>query len=277
VPNMSMEGTIVAKGPRGESAELGTAFLAEDTNNPNVQRTLQAVRSGRLRNTSYANATYYAYGGDMSRAFVYLIQNLRHKAGLPQASYNFSSVTPMLASPQERCVHLNGTADMGDGKGSRELNGVYCTTPPTPTAGVWMSIAYTTMAPVQVAAEERATLGAILQSFNVNMGVVRSQSAKIAGPAIDQIHLIGKAAAQQAAAAHERNDIQNSSVYKRWDDNDKRSQEFENYQLGFSVVSDVGNNAHGTFWNEDADELVQGNPDKYEYVSAPNYWKGIDY
>jgi hypothetical protein len=58
---------------------------------------------------------------------------------------------------------------------------------------------------------------------------------------------------------------------------DKRSQEFENYQLGYTVISDSQNNAHGTFWNEDADALVKANPDRFEYVNAPNYWKGIDY
>jgi hypothetical protein len=276
VPSMSMMGTVVASGPRGESAELGSTFLASDTNNPNVQRTIQVVRNGGLRNTSYAKATYYPYGGDMAKTFVYLMQDVRRRAGLPQASYHFSSVSAFPASPQQHCVRLAGTAELGDGKGSRELNGVFCTTPPN-RAGSWMSTAYTTMAPVQVAAEERATLGAVLQSFNIDANVVRGQTAQIAGPAIAQIHAIGKMAANQAAAAHERNDIQNSSVYQHWDSMDKRSQEFENYQLGFSVVSDVGNNVHGTFWNEDAAALVEGNPDKYEYVSAPNYWKGVDY
>ncbi len=276
VPNMSSMGTIVASGPNGESAELDVTFLAYDTNNRMVQQTMQQLRNGRLGNTAYARATYYPYGGDLSKTFVYMIQNVRHKAGLPQASYNFSSVTPVPGAAQERCVHMTGTANMGDGKGSKELNGIYCASPPG-RAGGWLSMAYTTMAPVQVAAAERATLGAILQSFNVNMSVVNAQSARISGPAIEHIHAIGKAAANQAAAAHERNDIQNSSVYQRWDDNDKRSQEFENYQLGYSVISDTGNNVHGTLWNEDAAALVQNNPDKYEYVSAPNYWKGIDY
>ena len=276
-PKMSMEGTIVAGGPGGEFAELGTAFLASDTNNPRVQQTMQAVRMGRLRNTVYASATYYPYGGEMSRTFVDLMQDLRRRAGLPRASYKFSSVTSAPGSPQERCAHMTGTVDFGDGKGLRELNAVYCTTPPTPAAGAWLSLAYTTTVPLSIAARERATLGAILASFNVNVNVVDEQKARISAPAIAQIHAIGQAAAAQAAAAHQRNDIQNSSVYKRWDDMDKRSQEFEDYQLGYTVISDTGNNAHGTFWNQDADALVKSNPDRFEYVNAPDYWKGIDY
>jgi hypothetical protein len=276
VPNMSAMGTIVANGPNGESAEMGITFLASDTNNPFVQQTVRQLRAGQLRNTAYANATYYPYGQDLAKTFVYMIQTVRHKAGLPAATYNFASVTPVPGSGQERCVHLAGTGDMGDGKGPRELNGVYCTTPPNRTGG-WLSLAYTTMAPLQVAAKERAILGAILQSFSVNQSVVAAQTRQIAAPAIAQIHAIGQAAANQAAAAHERNDIQNSSVYQHWDSMDKRSQEFENYQLGYSVISTTDHTAHGTFWNEDADALVKNHPDQFEYVSAPNYWKGIDY
>jgi len=276
VPGMSMMGTIVASGPSGESAEMGTTFLAGDTNNPRVQQLMRTLQNGGLRNTMYASAIYYPYGGDPAKTFVYMIQSLRRKAGLPQATYNFTSVTQAPSTSQERCARMLGTADLNDGKGLRELTAVYCTLPPGP-AGSWMSMAYTTMAPVAVAAKERATLGAILESFSVNQAVIQEQARRIAAPAIEQIHAIGRAAAQQAQSAHEREDIHNSSVYQHWDSMDKRSQEFENYQLGMSVVSDTGNNAHGTFWNEDAEALVKSNPDKFEYVSAPDYWKGIDY
>jgi hypothetical protein len=276
VPNMSLMGSIVAVGPQGESAEMGTTFLAGDTNNPQIQRVLQTLRNGGLRNTMYATATYYPYGGDLEKAFVYMMQNLRKKANLPQATYNFTSVTPVAGTTQQRCIHMTGTGDMNDGKGPRELNAVYCAYPPG-RSGTWVSEAFTTMAPVQVAASERATLGAIMQSFNVNQAVVAQQANRIAAPAIAQIHAIGKAAADQAAAAHRAEDIHNSSVYQHWDNMDKRSQEFENYQLGYTVIADTGNNAHGTFWNEDADALVKSNPDRFEYVNAPNYWKGIDY
>ena len=58
---------------------------------------------------------------------------------------------------------------------------------------------------------------------------------------------------------------------------DRRSKEFSNYQLGYSVVQDNTLNAHGTFWNADADELVRRDPQRSEYVNAPNFWQGIDY
>jgi hypothetical protein len=58
---------------------------------------------------------------------------------------------------------------------------------------------------------------------------------------------------------------------------DRRSKESSNYQLGYSSVQDNYNNTHGTFWNDDADALVRYDPRRFEYVNAPNFWKGIDY
>jgi len=276
VQRMSMMGSVVAQGPNGESAEMGITFLAADPSNPTVQRTMQTVQNGGLRNTAYATATYLPYNSDMAKSFVYQIQKVRQKAGLQPADYEFSSVTSAGQSAQERCAHLEGTVDFQDGKGKREMSTLYCTYAPN-RFGNWASNAYMTTIPMLYAARERATMGAILSSFQVNMAVVNRQANQIAQPEIDRIHAIGRAAAEQARQAHQMEDIHNSSVYKHWDDMDKRSQEFENYQLGYAVISTTDHNAHGTFDADEAAALVQQNPDKYEYVSAPNYWKGIDY
>jgi hypothetical protein len=275
-PRMSMMGSLVAQGPNGESAEMGITFLAGDTNNPRVQQLMRTIQSGGLRNTSYANATYYPYGANQTKTFVDLIQQVRRKAGLQPAEYNITAATPVPGNGQQRCTHLTGSVDFRDNKGPREMNTLYCVNPPGP-AGNWMSFAYMTTVPQQLAASERATLGAIMQSFQVNQAVVQRQAGQIAAPAIAQIHAIGKMVDQRVAATHQAEDIHNSSVYQHWDSMDKRSQEFENYQLGYAVVSDTQGNAHGTLWADDAAALVQSNPDRFEYVSAPNYWKGIDY
>ena len=275
-PNISAMGSIAASGPEGDTVELGIAFLAMDTNNRQTQQTLQTLRQGGLRNTSYASAIYVPWGGDLARTFQYMVQDARKKANLPPAIYKFTTVTPAQSNSQTRCVHMVGTADLADNKGPREFNGLFCEDVPN-QGGSFLSMSYTTMAPMQVAAKERATLGAILASFQVNQQVVDQQAARIAAPAIEQIHAIGRAAAEQARASHEAFEIHNSSVYARWDSQDKRSQEFENYQLGYSVIATTDNQYHGTFWDEDAEALVKSHPDKFEYVNAPNYWKGIDY
>jgi hypothetical protein len=166
--------------------------------------------------------------------------------------------------------------DFKDGKGTRELVVLYYDDPPW-AKGCWWCSLYATTAPLAVAGQERAALAAVLQSFRVDQTVINQEGAKLAQPEIDRIHAIGAAAKAQADATHERNDIQNSSVYQHWVDIDQRSKSFSDYQLGYSVVQDNSAHTHGTFWNEDADALVAQDPQRYEYVTAPNYWKGVDY
>jgi hypothetical protein len=160
---------------------------------------------------------------------------------------------------------------------STEFEEIFCISAPTPAAGIFMVTITGTYVPAELAARERPTMGAMLASFSVDTALVQRQASRYAAPAIEAIHAIGRRAAAQAAAAHARNDAWNSSVYKRWDNLDKRSQEFSNYLLGYSVIRDVNNNYHGTFWNDDAAQLVQSNPNRFEYVNAPGFWKGVDY
>jgi hypothetical protein len=39
----------------------------------------------------------------------------------------------------------------------------------------------------------------------------------------------------------------------------------------------TGTIGHGTVWNSTADALVKADPNRYEIVNAPNFWKGWDY
>lgn len=275
-PKMSGMGTIVAVGPNKESAEMGITFLASDTNNPAVQRTMAALRMGRLQGTAYATATYYPYGGNLERTYIDMLQNVRKKAGLNQATYNFTQVSQVQQEGMAHCINMVGTVDFNDQTGLRDTYVVYCVTPPA-TYGSWLSVAYMTSLPKSVADKERSTMAAILQSFQQNMQVINAQARAIAAPAIKQIKAIGEAADAQARAAHERNDIQNSSVYAHWDDIDRRSKSFSDLQLGYSVVLDKDQNAHGTLWNSDADYLVKKYPERFDYVDRPDYWKGVDY
>jgi hypothetical protein len=276
VPSGSAMGTIQAIGPNGENVSLDLTLGATDPNNPAAQRTRQIVASGGLRNTVYANAFYYPYGADPGRTFVDLVHHMEQKAGMQPADFRITSETPAQLMPNARCFHLEGTADFHEGKGTRELNDIYCIGPEG-RAGGWGSYVFGYTAPQAVAEKERATLGAIVQSFRMNQRVVNQQAAAIAGPSIANSMRIGQMVNARVQATHQAEDIHNSSVYQHWDSNDRRSTEFANYQLGYAVVADTGNNAHGTLWADDAAALVKSNPNQFEYVSAPNYWKGIDY
>jgi hypothetical protein len=205
-----------------------------------------------------------------------MVHHLEQKAGMQPADFRITSESPAQLMPNARCFHIEGTADFHNGKGTNELNDIYCIGPEG-RAGGWGSYIFGYTAPQAVAEKERATLGAIVQSFHMNQRVVNQQAAAIAGPSIVQSMRIGQIVNARVQAAHQAEAIQNSSVYQHWDSMDKRSQDFENYQLGYAVVADTGNNAHGTLWADDAAALVKSNPNQFEYVSAPNYWKGIDY
>jgi exonuclease VII large subunit len=187
------------------------------------------------------------------------------------------SATAVQAPPGERCAHIQGTLTPQDARKVAETDLVFCVTAPTPAAGAFMAIINATEVPVALAPKERATMGAVLASFSVDTAALQRMAHAYAAPAIDAIHAVGRAAAAQAAAAQERNDIQNSSVYQHWDSIDRRSKDFSDYLLGYTVVQDNAVNGHATLWNEDADALVRTNPQRFEYVTAPNFWKGIDY
>ena len=268
-------GTILATGPAGEAVTLGYPFLAMNSNDPRVQKTMQFAQ-GAGRNTSYARTLYYPYGGDLGKTLVDLNAMKRKMMGLSVPSIQIANEERVPSPPSERCAHLTGKVDAGDGKGPMEMNSVFCQGPLSPM-GQFMNIAFHMAVPMALADKERPTMGAILASYTVNQQVVNAQASAIAAPAIARIHAIGQAAAQQAASAHAAQDAHNRSVEERWDSLDKQHQAFSNYLLDQTVILDTQNNGHGTLWNQTADLLVKSDPNRFEYVNTPNYWKGIDY
>jgi len=268
-------GTIIASGPGGEAVTLGYAMLAMNSNDPRVQQTMKFAQ-GAGRNTSYARALYYPYGGDLAKAMVDLNAMSRRMQGLSVPNIQIADEERVPSPASERCAHLTGNIDVGDGKGPLEMNSVFCQGPLS-QMGQYMNMVFHTAVPVALADKERATMGAILASFTVNQQVVNAQASAIAAPAIAQIHAIGQAAAHQASSAHAAQDAHNRSVEERWDSLDKQHQAFSNYLLDQTVILDNQNNAHGTLWNQTADLLVKSDPNRFEYVNTPNYWKGIDY
>jgi hypothetical protein len=72
-------------------------------------------------------------------------------------------------------------------------------------------------------------------------------------------------------------DAHNRSVEARWDAQDKSNQAFSNYLLDQTVIQDNLKGTHSTEWNQTADALVKSDPQRYQYVDTPNFWKGVDY
>jgi len=269
-------GTISATGPNGEAVNLDSPFLAWDTRNPHVQQTMRLLQQGGLRNSSYAKALYYPYGGDLGKMLVELNRMKRQTAGLPVPNIQISSETPLPGAGPQHCARVAGQIEPADGKGPSEMVAVYCVGPVSPM-GQYGSQVYVTAVPIALADKERATMGAILASFTLDMNVVNAEAGALAKPAIDAIHEIGRRAAAQADAAHAANDAHNTAVEKHWDSIDRQGQGFSNYLLDQTVIQDNTTGTHRTLWNKAADDMVAHDPQRYQYVDVPNYWKGVDY
>jgi len=100
--------------------------------------------------------------------------------------------------------------------------------------------------------------------------------------AVANINAIGQRAAIRNDAVQAANDAQHAGYWAQQDSNARNGQAFSNYLLDQTVIQDnnmYGNGTigHGTVWNSTADALVKANPNRYEIVNAPNFWKGWDY
>lgn len=263
-------GTILAQGPRGETLALGFPYLAHNSNDPRTQQMRNFAASPAGRNTAYARAMYVPYGADLGRTFMDL-NSQAHRLGNP-------AVVPVQVQREQptssgfaRCAILTGIGEQG-----LQFEGTFCQGQPDASGG-FMNLANLAFVPTQFAAQERATLRAMLGSFQVNQAVVNSQASALAAPTIAAIHQIGRDVDARIRESDRQMAERRASFDAHNDAMDRSSQGFSNYMLDKSVVLDNQNNAHGTFWNNEAEALVKSNPNRFEYVETPGYWKGIDY
>ena len=268
-------GTILAQGPHKEQVALGFPLLAMNINDPAAQSAMR-YGQGAGRNTLYGQMLYYPYGGDLAKTYVDLLNMFRRQHGLGPAQIQVNRQTPIPAKG-ERCALLNGTVNTPeDDAGTREMTTIFCSAPPV-YGGSFLNGAAQTAVPIALAEKERGVMGAILASYQPNMGVVQGQANAIAAPTIAAIHEIGKQSEIMARSADDTRISMRQSYEHTQDVQDRAMQAYSNTFRENSVVLDKWNNAHGTLDNGGAEALVQSDPSRFEYVNAPNYWKGIDY
>jgi hypothetical protein len=270
-------GSIFAQGPNGEVALVGFTVGATDLNNPGGRRTYELVKRGGLRGTAYANAIYYPLTPDLGKDFADLMTMNLQKRNQQPGSFQIASAKPAQGPQGYHCARIDGQYEGKDTKGPEEMHVIFCIGPEGPASGGFLAIADYTLVPMALAAKERATLAAVLGSIQVDQAAVQRQAGNLAAPEIGRIHDIGKIVDQRVAAAHQAQEIQKSAVYQHWDDIDRRSKAFSDYTLGYTVLRDQDNNYHGTFWNDDANRLMQQFPGAFEVVTTPELMKGVDY
>lgn len=282
-------GSIQVKGPQNEILYMNATFSASDPRDPGVRQGVMLQRQyGR---GAPDNRVYLPYGVNLPQAFVTLFHDAQRRNNVSPSAIQLGNTSQIPGKP---CASLEGTMSGGPLRGPYRFFGAFCEEPPE--SGIWLSSLFIALLPESVAAQERATAQAVLDSFQVNMQVVNAQASAYAAPAIEAIHQVGREATARYNATQAANDAQhagywaqqnaNAAQHSEWnagqDNNARNGQGFSNYILDQTVVQDnnmYGNGTvgHGTVWNSTADALIKADPNRFESVDTPNYWKGTDY
>jgi hypothetical protein len=279
-------GTISISGPHGEIIDLNIAPNGLDAAN----RFVQQEERNPASSGSLAKSIIYPYNVDLTKAFPDLFQFWRRIQGAGPANLQLSSVASIPASQGERCVQAKGHV-IPDGKNTYEINTVLCTTPPAPT-GLYGIAIFHTATPVAYADQERATVSAIMASFQLNKSLINQRVAAATGPVIAEMNKQVEAQAHQYIAYLDQigttttnriraGEVANGEQQASWEAgeaaNSQNVQGFTNYLLDQSVVQNNITGVQGTLWNNAANALVQSNPNKYSYVPNSNINLGSQY
>jgi hypothetical protein len=281
VDQRSGGGMIIVTGPNNEIVGLNLTRTAIDTNNRQNQMALR-------RGFKMKGVIYFPYSTNLSQNFTNIFQLWREAGGQPPAQFKIDSIDNMPAPQGNHCVHAKGQMNP-DGKGMRALNTLMCITEASPQNGFYTVMMNHSLTPLDRVDADHNTIVAIVGSLQFNQQVLKAQAddatraAEIqTQTAINNIHQIGAQATARYNATQAANEQQHASYWAQQDENARRSTTFENYQLDQTVIQDNnmynnGTIGHGTVWNSTADALIKADPDRFEVVNQPNYWKGIDY
>ncbi len=286
VPSQSGMGMATVNGPNGELLGLNYGFNAQDTNSPVVQ-------NGLRMGIKFQHTVYYPANADLTKSFEAIFQALRAAAGQGPAPIKVDNV--QASSSQGQCVTATGQLNP-DGQGMRQMQMLLCRSTPNQN-GAYEFILTKCLLPLNATDQQRATADAIMATFKPDMqraqAIANAQSAPIIAQMqqtyqahqqalmsftqqqIANIHQIGAQATARYNAAQASNSAEQSNWEAGENAEDRNAQGFSNYLLDQSVVSN--GTGHATMWNTTANALVQSNPNKYEIVDTPNYWKGVDY
>ena len=267
----SSGGTVGVIGPQGQTAYFNLTRQAIDPGDPQIR---SLARSGIRPQTngkivSSVNVSPVKSFSDRLQQFYRL-----NGVHLNAANCQIDNVEQVPTPRNQTCVHATGHLDL-DGKGMKEMEMLM--TANTYSGGNYLIGIFMTLCPKAIADRERATMKAVFGTYQMNQGVVSQQAYAYAKPAIDRIHAIGAAAKARSDETNTANESQHQAWNAQQESQARTNAGFHNYLLDQTVIQDNNHNAHGTVWNSTADALVRHNPDRFELVQAPNFWKGIDY
>jgi len=296
VDPQSAGGSSIVHGPRGERLALNMYYLAQDPRSPAFRQQQQmGIRP-------LQHLVVYPSNVDLVKAFPDILQRIRASNGLGPTPLQIDHAEQVSASQSQRGVNATGKVNP-DGRGMVEMNALLCATAPD-QYGDFSFILSQFWLPLGSTDPQRATATAVMASYNVNMQLVQARANAQAAPVIASMKQRWQAQEQALVGANQRavgniqqiganatarmnrveaaNDAQHAGYWAQQDSNARNGQAFSNYLLDQTVIQDnnmYGNGTigHGTVWNSTADALVKANPNRYEIVHTPNFWKGVDY
>jgi hypothetical protein len=245
---------------------------------------------------------YYPSNVDLARSVPDIWQRHGATTGLGPAQLQVDHAEPVQAPQGQTCVNATGQTNPV-GQGMVEFNAMLCRTA-LGQYGDYAFILSQFQIPLGSSDQDRATAAAIMGSYQVNMQLVQARANAQAAPviaamkqnwqaqqqslisasqqAVANIHQIGATATARMNATESANQQQRAGFDQQENNISRQGQGFSNYLLDQSVVQNnnmYGNGTvgHATVWNSQADAMVKSNPNRYEIVNTPNYWKGTDF
>jgi hypothetical protein len=258
-------GQVSVAGPQGEMIALGLIVAPIRDSSVAQNQRLPPARGAGPVITCPAS-------GDLFRAYVCVVNQMRQARNLPPASFELGNTRP-LPNPRGRpAVEATYEVDLHDGKGPRDGSAriMALLTPGLPT---WAMAMQSSSVPKPLAAAEAGTVKAIIESYRQDPKVIDRESKK----QIDEIHAIGERSRLQAQAADQRRVASASAFSAHMDDVDHQSKALQNYTLDQTQIQDNERNGRATVSNGLADALVHADPDRYEVVPTANFLRGVDY
>lgn len=286
-------GTIGIKGTHQEFVVLNAIMMAQDPRAPAAQA---SARMGIRPNPA---TLALPYDTDWVKAFPNVYLNFAQALKWSPTDLKFDNVELLPATGSNgRCVQ--GQGHVNNGSGLMELNAMYCPQPPEqPQNGGYLIFEFVSLVPTAYADQDRATVAAIFGSYQWDEAKARSIADAQSAPIIAQMQQTYQAHTQalmsftqsqiartqqigaQATARMNASEAANSAEQANFDQQEnnisRQGQGFSNYLLDQNVIQNNFTGAHSTQWNSAADAMVKANPNKYSYVSTPNYIPGTDY
>jgi hypothetical protein len=291
VDQTSGGGGMRISGPRGEKVHINLWFFGADPNGSSVKN-MRKMNMKPLRNT-----VIYPPNADLAKAYPEIRQRLRASQGLRPMDLRVTSVEPMQAPKGVRCVMAQGQLN-ADGNGMRDFIDMLCATSPDQYGSYNFQTSGTSFSP-GASNLDRATALAIINSFQVDMKLVKQRADAESAPIIAAMKRKYQAQQQQWMARHQQiirgikqtgenarirnNAVQkaNEAQHRAWeqqqDTQGRQSRTRSDYMLDQKIVKDNYRDTHTTEWNRTADELVRHDPKRFEILEQQNYELNRDY